>query len=327
MKIKRVFVKNQPEPQVAVFSRNRWIPLPHLLSADGQQVSDDLFAFISDVLSILRAGVSTWNKLQQMADRFEKEIPALEERPLIPFAPKSYRDFMLFEQHFIQASRGYVRRFKPWAYKITTVYETIFRRAFPAFRPVPFWYQNPMYYMGNHLNFVTDNHPVSFPSYSEALDYELEVGAIIVHPLKNATPKEALNAIGGFVVLNDFSARDVQLPEMRSGFGPVKSKNFINAISCEIVTAEEIIPKINELKAEVRINGECVAETSTAGMYHSLGKAIAYASLSEQIYPGEFIGSGTLPNGCGMENGRWLSPGDTVALRIDGIGTLTNPIV
>lgn len=327
MKIKRVFVKNHSDPQIAIFSRNRWIPLPHLLSAGGQRVSDDLAAFISDMLSILRAGTATWNKLQDMADGFETDVPEIEARPVIPFAPLSYRDFMLYEQHFIGASRGYVRRFKPWAYKLTALYEAVFRRNFPAFKPSAFWYKNPMYYMGNHMNFVTDGYPVGFPSYSEALDYELELGAVIVHPLKNSTPKEAWNAVGGFVVLNDFSARDVQLPEMRSGFGPVKCKNFINAISAEIVTADEIVPKINDLTGEVRINGERIVETATNGMYHSLGKAIAYASLSEQLHPGEFIGSGTLPGGCGMENNRWLSPGDTVSLSIEGIGTLTNPIV
>lgn len=327
MKIKRVFVNNRPDPQVAIFSRNRWIPLPLLISPEGQRVSEDLSLFISDTLSILRAGNATWNKLQQMADNFDQEIPEFDDRPLIPFEPLSYRDFILFEQHFIQASRGYVQRFKPWTHKIATMYEKIFGHPFPAFKPNPFWYKNPMYYMGNHLNFVTDDHPIDFPSYSEALDYELELGAIIVHPLKNATPREALKAIGGFVVLNDFSARDVQLSEMRSGFGPVKSKNFINAISSELVTADEIIPKIKELKGSVWINGEQIVETSTAGMYHSLGKAISYASLSEQIHPGELIGSGTLPGGCGMENGRWLAPGDTVVLHIDGIATLTNPIV
>ena len=327
MKLKRVIVKNNPDPQVAVFSRGRWIPLPHLVAPEGQRISEDLSAFISDILTILRAGSATWKKLQGMADNFEKETPELENRHILPFEPRSFRDFMLFERHYIQASRGYVRRFRPWTYKVTASYEAILRRPFPAFKPKPFWYNNPMYYMGNHLNFVTENHPVSCPSYSGVLDYELEIGALIVHPLRDATPREALNAIGGFVVLNDFSARDVQLPEMRSGFGPVKSKNFLNAISSEIVTADEIVPKINELKGEVWINGEQVAATDSGGMYHSLGKAIAYASLAEQIHPGELVGSGTLPNGCGMENGHWLSPGDTITLHIPEIGTLTNPVV
>ena len=327
MKLKRVFVRNEADPRIAVWSKGRWMPLLSVLAPDGKRLSEDLYAFISDMLSILRAGESTWKKLQKIADEFDGILPETEPAAVLPFDPLSYRDFMLFEAHFIGASRGWVRCFRPWVYSLTSAYEGLFKRTFPAFRPGPFWYKNPMYYMGNHLNFVTDGHPVAFPSYTKSLDYELELGAVIVHPLKDATPREAVKAIGGFVVLNDFSARDVQLPEMRSGFGPVKSKNFINAVSAEVVTADEILPRINELKGEVRINGELITQTTTEGMQHNLGRAIAYASLSEQLHPGEFVATGTLPGGCGMENGRWLSPGDTITLSIEGIGDLSNPIV
>lgn len=327
MKIKRVFVKNDPAPRVAVFSRNRWIPLPYLLSPDGRPISGELEAFISDSLAILRAGPSTWDKLQKMADAFGKKIPETEVRPLLPFKPLSWRCFMLFEEHATGAVRGYARRFKPWAHKAATVYEKITRSTFPGFRPGPFWYSNPAYYMGNHLSFVTDNDPVGFPSYSEALDYALELGAVIAHPIKNASPKEALKAVGGFVVLNNFSARDVQMTEMQSGFGPVKSNSFMSAVSAELVTADEIVPRIDQLKGDIRINGELVAETDTAGMHHGLGRAIAYASISEQIHPGEFVSTGGLPGGSGMEKGRWLSPGDTVSVRIRGIGSLASPVV
>lgn len=124
-----------------------------------------------------------------------------------------------------------------------------------------------------------------------------------------------------------FSARDVQLPEMRSGFGPVKAKHFINAISSTVVTADEILPQIYNLSGVVRINGRTVAVTSTSDMDYTLGEAIAYASRDEQLYPGEFFGSGTLPRGCGMENGYWLKPGDTVELEIEKVGTLSNSII
>ena len=135
-----------------------------------------------------------------------------------------------------------------------------------------------------------------------------------------------MDAIGGFVVFNDFSARDVQLQEMRSGFGPVKAKHFINAISSTVVTADEIMPHLYNLSGDVRINGQTIVTTSTSDMDYTLGEAIAYASLDEQLYPGEFFGSGTLPGGCGMENGCWLKPGDTVELEIEKVGTLENSI-
>jgi 2-keto-4-pentenoate hydratase/2-oxohepta-3-ene-1,7-dioic acid hydratase in catechol pathway len=256
-----------------------------------------------------------------------KQDITFENTPLLPFQPLSYRDFMLFEKHAVDAARGYARRFIPLGYAVGSLYERISGKTFPPFRPKKIWYEKPIYYLGNHLNFITSNGEVAFPSYSRALDYELELGALITRPLKNATPAEALSAIGGFVVFNDFSARDVQLPEMKSGFGPSKAKHFINAVSDVIVSADNILPHLESLQAEVRINGKCIVRTSSAGMHHGLGQAIAYASLDEQLYPGEFFATGTLPGGSGMENGHWLKRGDTIELWIDLIGTLSNTIL
>ena len=327
MKIKRLQLKNDPAPTLAILSRDRWIPLKLIAPSENQQFKKTIDSDFTDMIAVLQAEQSMRDKWQAQADGFNDELPEIEDTPLLPFQPRSYRDFMLFEQHVINASRGYARRFMPMSYKIAAAYESLFKLTFPKFRPHPLWYKKPIYYMGNHLNFVTDQHPVAFPSYTKALDYELELGVVIVKHLKNATEKEAMDAIGGFVVFNDFSARDIQLAEMRSGFGPVKAKHFINAISSTIVTADEIMPYLYNLSGEVRINGKTIVTTSTSDMDYTLGEAIAYASLDEQLYPGEFFGSGTLPNGCGMENGHWLNPGDTVELEIEKVGTLENSIV
>lgn len=246
---------------------------------------------------------------------------------LLPFQPLSFRDFMLYESHVINATRGYVRRFMPAAYKVATAYEAVTRTTFPAFRPGKLWYQQPIYYMSNHLAFVPSGTPLTCPSYSNALDYELELGAVLGKPLFNATPEEALAAIGGFVVLNDVSARDVQRREMESGFGPQKAKHFCNSMSDVLVTADEILPHLDNLKASIAINNKEVVSTSTAGMFHSLGEAIAHASRDEHLFPGELFGTGTLPGGSGIENGHWLKPGDTVQLKIDLVGEINHEIL
>jgi len=138
---------------------------------------------------------------------------------------------------------------------------------------------------------------------------------------------EGLSAIGAFCVFNDFSARNVQLEEMKkTGFGPCKSKDFASAISNVVVTADEILPVIDSLKTRVIINDKIVAEGQLNGFYHSLGKAVAYASKGEHVYAGEFMGTGTIPNCCGMENDILLECGDIIRLEIDKIGSLTNPI-
>lgn len=245
----------------------------------------------------------------------------------LAFQPRSYRDFMLFERHYIQAGRGYLRRFSPHVSRLAGSFEALTRRTFPPLRPSPLWYAEPIYYMGNHLAFVGNGAEIAWPSYTNALDYELELGFVLQRSLLDATPEEALAAIGGFAVFNDFSARDVQMSEMRSGFGPQKSKHFRSALASELVSADEVLPVINRLEGRVLINGREVARCGSAEMQFTLGHALAHLSRSERLLPGEFFATGTWPNGSGMENGQWLANGDTIRLEIDGVGTLENVIV
>jgi len=246
---------------------------------------------------------------------------------LLPFQPASFRDFMLYEQHVLDASRGLVQRFHPGQYRLVETIEMITRRTFPLLKPKPMFYAQPMYYMSNALTFVSSGTPIATPSYSHALDYELEIGFVLARGLFDATPAEALDAIGAFVVLNDFSARDVQRAEMDSGFGPQKAKHFASSMSEVAVTAEEILPQIDTLRGTVTINGSTVSTVSSAGMQHGLGEVLAHASRSEHLHPGELFGTGTLPGGSGMETGHWLHPGDTLELSIDGIGRIEHTIL
>lgn len=84
------------------------------------------------------------------------------------------------------------------------------------------------------------------------------------------------------------------------------------------------MPGINELAGKIHINNQLIVETSTGGMRYSFSEAIAYASWEEQLYAGEFFGSGTLPGGSGIENGHLLKSGDSIKLEIEGVGTLEN---
>jgi 2-keto-4-pentenoate hydratase/2-oxohepta-3-ene-1,7-dioic acid hydratase in catechol pathway len=250
-----------------------------------------------------------------------------DARPILPFAPRSFRDFMLYERHAVDAARGFVRRFMPMSAAIVAAYEAVTRGTFPMLKPHALWRDQPIYYMGNHLTFAADGEDIAMPSYTRALDYELEIGFVLAHPLHDADPVSAEAAIGGFVVLNDFSARDVQLGEMRSGFGPQKAKHFRSAMSAVVVSAEEILPRWPELHASVRHNGALVCECAAADARWSLGEVLVHASRGEQLLPGELFGTGTLPGGSGIEHGRLLERGDTITLAIDGIGTLANRIV
>ncbi|MEW2479594.1 fumarylacetoacetate hydrolase family protein [Mycobacterium sp. NPDC049093] len=245
---------------------------------------------------------------------------------LMPFQPVSFRDFMLYEQHNIDAARGLIRRFHPGLYRVTSLFERVTGRPVPQFKPKPLFYEQPIYYMSNAQTFVPTGTPVAVPDYSQALDFELEIGFVLAAPLFNATPDEAAEAIGAFVVLNDFSARDVQRPEMLSGFGPQKSKHFASSMSDAAVTADDILPRIDTLTGSVALNGKVVSTVSSAGMQYSLGQVLAHASRSEPLYPGELFGTGTLPGGSGMETGHWLRRGDTLTLILDDIGRIEHRI-
>ena len=223
-----------------------------MLIARSRQATESVIAFLSlderQRAKLANRLTSVWPQVA----RLQSEIL----HPMMPFQPLSCRDFMLYERHAIDAARGYAKRFIPMAYRVARLYEVASRRPFPAFRPGMLWYAQPLYYMGNHLSFLPSEAVVPWPRYTQALDYELELGVVLVRPLFNATPEEAEQAIGGFTVFNDFSARDVQLAEMRSGFGPCKAKHFANVISDVVVTADAVMAMVYSRKARVRINGK-----------------------------------------------------------------------
>lgn len=302
MKIRRVHTSNGVVAEYQSKQDSAWQPLSDTSALGGTPFSD------------------AW--LTSVDNRHRQRSP-----DALPFHPVSFRDFLLYEQHNIDASRGLVRRFHPAQFRATAVVERLTRRPFPMFKPSPLFYQQPVYYMSNHLTLVPSGTPIEIPSYSAALDYELEIGFVLSAPLRNATPEEATSAIGSFVLLNDFSARDVQRREMASGFGPQKSKHFMSSMSTTAVTADDILPRIDSLTGTVSINGNTVSRVDSAGMKWSLGEVLAHASRSEQLLPGELFGTGTLPGGSGMETGNWLAPGDTLTLSLDDIGVVEHTIM
>ncbi|WP_410604695.1 fumarylacetoacetate hydrolase family protein [Amycolatopsis sp. lyj-90] len=245
---------------------------------------------------------------------------------VLPFQPLSFRDFMFFEEHNIAAARGYVGRFRPRVAKLVKGFETLTRKNFPRFRPDRLWYQQPTYYMGNMATIVPSGTPVTAPPFTQALDYELELAFVLKAPLLNAHPTEAEDAIGMFVLLCDFSARDVQIPEMDSGFGPQKSKHFLTSLATTAVAAADLLPRWRDLTSRVIINDEVVARPDARGSRWSMGQALAHASAGEQLYPGELFAIGTLTSGCGMEIGRWLRPGDRLRLEMDEVGAIEHTI-
>jgi fumarylacetoacetate (FAA) hydrolase len=206
--------------------------------------------------------------------------------------PPSVRDFYAFEQH-VRAARE--RRGE---------------------KVPPEWYEEPVFYFSNPASIYGPEDEVPYPLGTEELDYELEVAAIV----------GADGQVGGFTVMNDWSARDLQRREMRVGLGPAKGKDFATSLGPVVVTPDEFDGSAATMVA--RVNGEERSRGDLATMHFSWRRILERAALNTRLLPGDVIGSGTVGTGCILElgDGRWLRPGDVVELEVEGIGVLRNTV-
>lgn len=214
--------------------------------------------------------------------------------------PNSIRDCMAFEEH-VRNSVGSV----PDA-----------------------WYEMPIYYKGNPDGVQGPDADVIWPSYTELLDYELELAAVVGREGVDLSPEEAWDHIAGYTVFNDVSARDIQMKEMQGLLGPAKGKDMDggNVLGPFLVTPDEFDPRKDHAMT-ARVNGEEWSRGLTSAMYHDFGSILSYISRSETVHVGDVIGSGTVGTGCGLELKRFPQPGDMVELEIEGIGVIRNRFV
>jgi 2-keto-4-pentenoate hydratase/2-oxohepta-3-ene-1,7-dioic acid hydratase in catechol pathway len=186
----------------------------------------------------------------------------------------------------------------------------------------------PIYYITNRFTVAGPGATVMWPRYSKVMDYELEIGIVTKRTRADIPAEEAGAHIFGYTIFNDFSARDRQAVEMLGRLGPAKGKSFdgANVLGPWIVTPDELGDS-EGLNVSVRVNGELRGTGTTAGMLFSFNDIVAYASQDETIHAGEFFGSGTVGNCCGLETGRFLEGGDVIELEVQGIGVLRNTVV
>ena len=290
--------------------RDRWVRLP----------GD------SDMLALLTER-ATARERAAAAIAADDAVEADPSTAGIPFRPRAMRAFMLWESHVIGSSRMLVKHFFPApTWRVVSAFEKT-GRTFPKLKPNKRFWEAPTFYMANHTMVLADGDEMWWPSHTKALDFELELACVLAKPLVDASPHDAADAIGGWFVLNDWSARDVQVDDARRNiFGPVvKSKTFANSIGCDVVTPDEF-GDWTKATGRVRVDGELWCEGATAKPAHDIGGMLAYASKGERLDIGDVISTGTMPGCCGLELERWVTPGQTVELEIDGIGTVSNRI-
>jgi len=281
-------------------------------------------------VALLAGGAAARTAVEKLLDAVADDgsVTANPAQAGLPFAAGSLRAFSLWEAHYEGSARMLVKRFFPKpVQRVAAAYERVTRRTFPPFKPNRRFYEVPAFYVGNHAAMLADGEEMPWPSHTEYLDFELELAFVLARPLANPTPTEAREAIGGWLVLNDWSAREVQAEEARHGmFGPaVKSKTFANSLGPDVVSVDEL-PDWRTATGRVRVDGEVWCEGGTTEPAHDVGEMLAYAAAGERLEPGDVISTGTMPGCCGLELDRWIQPGQTVELEIDGIGTLANRI-
>jgi 2-keto-4-pentenoate hydratase/2-oxohepta-3-ene-1,7-dioic acid hydratase in catechol pathway len=189
----------------------------------------------------------------------------------------------------------------------------------------PEWYDRPIAFKGNSTSLIGHDEPLRWPQYTQKLDYELELAAVIGLPARDIDVDEAPSHILGYTLLNDFSARDTQRVEMAMSTGPYKGKDFAWGLGPWIVTPDEF-GEVSGTKMRVLVNDEVWAESTPGAMQWSFPEMIAYTSQDETTNVGDVFGSGTVNNGCGFEIDRWIKPGDIVEIEAAKIGILRNRI-
>ena len=259
--------------------------------------------------------------LGELLDQFEQQDEdddAISDSADLAFGPPilhpaSLRDFYAFERH------------------VGTMWK---RRDMPIPEA---WYRLAIFYFSNVSEISAPGEPVWAPRGSAELDYELEIAALIDTPAKDIAADRGEEAIGGFMLMNDWSARDLQRDETAVRLGPAKGKDFATTLGPWLVTPDELADKRSakgfDLAATATVNGTVLSRGNWQDIHFTFCEMFERASADVRIVPGDVLGSGTVGGCCLLEIkdesgfGRYLEPGDVASIEVDSLGVLTTPIV
>jgi fumarylacetoacetate (FAA) hydrolase len=268
-------------------------------------------------VTTLDAHLATGLRVDALADLLEAETDEPMDASALAFGPPilqppTFRDFYAFEQHV-----GTM-----WKRRDMEIPEA--------------WYRLPIFYFSNVSEIRGPGDPVWAPRGSSELDYELEVAALIDTPVRDLEAARGEEAIGGYMILNDWSARDLQREETTVRLGPAKGKDFASSIGPWLVTPDELADVRSDtgydLAMTASVNGDELSRGTWSSAHFSFGRMVERASADVRLRPGDLLGSGTVGTGCLLEIRdeklkRYLQPGDVVTLAIERLGELTAAVV
>lgn len=292
-------------PRCGVLQEDHIVDLSALL---GSQTT------LRDVQALLELGESSVGRVgEALSSGIVAPQIALDKATLLSpvLQPPTVRDFMIFEEH----ATGQGTREQTDA-----------------------WYRMPIFYFSNTLRIFGPDAHIPYPSASDMLDYELELGCIVGKGGSNIAEADAMDYIAGFCIFNDWSCRDLQGDEMAARLGPAKGKDAATSLGPWMVTMDEMAPYMRDgrlhVKCTVKVNGDYWLSDGDGGVaYHTWGSLVERASKDSRIAPGDVFGTGTVGGGSigeairkGYEEARFLQPGDVVEIEVEGIGALRGTI-
>jgi fumarylacetoacetate (FAA) hydrolase len=304
---------------------NHIVDLAESARLTGQQLPSTMDQFLAGGPSAMESA----RKIEELFREERKGVFAPEGVTLLSPVPRptSCRDGYAFRQHVATARRN------------------------RGLEMIPEFDQFPVFYFTNHLGVIGPGDVVVEQDHLQQLDFELECAIVIGRQGRNIPASRADSYIAGFVIMNDLSARVLQMDEMKLSLGPAKGKDFATALGPWLVTPDELESRRKagengsswNLRMRAWHNGEQISDGNVQEMNWTFAEIIERASYGVDIYPGDVIGSGTVGTGCYLElNGTrtllakekgttytpvWLKAGDTIELEIDLLGRLTNRIV
>lgn len=287
------------------------------------QLPNEMIAFLKLGHEAMQATNLLLSKIQQQE---LKIAPVTDYTLLAPVPhPNSCRDGYAFRQHVETARRN------------------------RGVEMIKEFDQYPIFYFTNHNAIQGPGDIYCMPDHFQQLDFELEVAIVIGKEGRNIKAKDADQYIAGFTIMNDLSARKLQMEEMLLNLGPAKGKDFSTVIGPWLVTTDELTNYIvpakpghvgnnYNLTMKCWVNDQLVSEGNMKDMDWTFAEIIERCSYGVTVFPGDVIGSGTVGTGCFLElNGtgklnnpayqaQWLAAGDVVKMTIDGLGMLENTI-
>ncbi|MCA1962199.1 MAG: fumarylacetoacetate hydrolase family protein [Desulfomonile sp.] len=281
---------------------------------------------LSDMEAYLRSHPESEKIAQELASmaaekwaEFEIDAHVLHNVKILPPVPRppALIDFALAPEHLFNSGYTLAHHEKKWP--VSAIIRAVLRNEFRKNKHRAEF----NCYKGNHNAIIGDGDTTIWPSFTSYLDVEAELAFVVGNASRGASEKEVKSAIAGYTIFNDFSARDVQWPELMGRLGLARCKDFDrgNGIGPFLITPDEV-PDPLSLNVRVKVGERYEWKGNTSGYTAHPVEVLEYLTSFQKVFPGTIVGMGTVPGCCGLDRDEWLLPGDLIEIAFDELGTL-----